>query len=238
MSMLTRRPDDALDHRVAGRKRRFVEAIGGAEAPNGRLGLVRARAHGRARAARRGRPRRRSGRVRSDRPPGRSRRRRATGRRRARPPRARPRARRCSSTKPRVSGVASTSDRRLRQTRVRARDEILRAAERGDHALEPLRRRAALERAPQRRGARIHVVREAREREQFGAERDRHPVKARVAPRAGQIVDGVADLDRVAGGAGERLVHVGDERDGRQAGVVGDRRDAGRELARSIAASP
>ena len=34
-------------------------------------------------------------------------------------------------------------DRRSRQTRVRARDEIRRPAERGDHALEPLRRRAA-----------------------------------------------------------------------------------------------
>ena len=91
-----------------------------------------------------------------------------------------------------------------------------------------------LERASQRRSAGVDVVRESREREQFGAERHRHPVKPLVAPRAGQIVDGVADLDRVAGGAGERLVHVGDERHGRQAGVVGDRRDAGRELPRSI----
>ena len=128
--------------------------------------------------------------------------------------------------------------RRLRQLLFRARDEILRAAERGDHALEPLRRGAGLKRASQCRGARIRVVREPGEREQFGAERDRHLVKALVAPRAGQIVDRVADLDRVAGGAGERLVHVGDERNGRQAGVVGDRRDAGRELSRSIAELP
>ena len=51
-------------------------------------------------------------------------------------------------------------DRRLRQSGMIARDEILWAAERRDHALEPLRRRARLERAPQRRGARVHVVRE------------------------------------------------------------------------------
>ena len=59
-------------------------------------------------------------------------------------------------------------------------------------------------------------------------------MQARVAFCAGQIIDGVADFDRVAGGAGQRFVHVGDERDGRQAGVGGDRRNAGRELARAF----
>ena len=83
-----------------------------------------------------------------------------------------------------------------------------------------------LERALQRRFSRAGVGREAGEREQFGAERHRHPIEARVAPCAGQVVDGVAHLDRVAGGAGERLVHVGDERDRRQAGVGGDGGDA------------
>ena len=81
------------------------------------------------------------------------------------------------------------------------------------------------------------VGREAREREQLGAERHRHPIEARIAPRAGQIIDGVAHFDRVAGGAGERLVHVGDERDRRQAGVGGDGGDALGELARAVRAS-
>ena len=87
-------------------------------------------------------------------------------------------------------------------------------------------------------GARVDVVREAGEREQFGAERDRHAIKARVAPRAGEVIDGVADLDRIAGGGGERLVHVGDERAGLQAGAVGDRREAVRQLARAVQGRP
>ena len=159
-----RRSGDALDHRVGGRKRRFAQAIGGAKALDGRFGLVGARAHARGRAARRGRPRPRSARARSGRPRDRSRRRRAPGRRRARPPRARPRARRCSTTKPARLGRRLDEDRRAGQKLVRARNEILRAAERGDHALEPLRRRAGLERAFQGRRARVDIGREARER--------------------------------------------------------------------------
>ena len=117
-------------------------------------------------------------------------------------------------------------DAARRQVRRRARDEIRRAAERGDHAFEPLRRGAALERALQSRAAPRQDRAQARERKQLGGERERHLDAAAVAARAGQIVDGVQHFERVAGGAGERLVHVGDERDRRQAGAVGDRRDA------------
>ncbi len=112
--------------------------------------------------------------------------------------------------------------------------EILRPAEARDHALEPLGRRARVERTLQRCGARLDVLCQPAEREEFGAERECHPVKARVALRCGQIVDGVADFDRIAGGAGERLVHIGDERDGREPGAAGHGGDAFRQLARAL----
>ena len=146
------RRGDALDHRVGGRKRRFADAIGGAKALRRRLGSCRDRAHECGRAARRGRPRRRSARARSGRRRGRSRRRRAPGRRRVdhgEPDRAnvdlfdepgRPRRR-------------VDQDRGARQKLMGALNEILRSAESCDHALEPLGRPAAVERAPQGRFA-------------------------------------------------------------------------------------
>ena len=91
-----------------------------------------------------------------------------------------------------------------------------------------------VKRALEGRGPCLGVARQSRQRKQFGAERHRHAVQARIAFCAGQIIDGVADFDRIAGGAGQRLVHVGDERDRRQAGVGGDGRDAGRELAGGV----
>ncbi len=117
---------------------------------------------------------------------------------------------------------------------MRPRNEVVGAAEAGDHALEPLGRRAGRQHAFQGGRARAGVGRETRKRQEFGPERDRHPIEARIAPCAGQIVDGVAHFDRVAGGAGERLVHVGDERHGREAGVVGDGGDALGELAGAV----
>ena len=76
-----------------------------------------------------------------------------------------------------------------------------------------LKRSAAApeERALKRRASRLDVRGEAREGKQFGAERERHLVEAHVAPLARQVIDSVANLDRVAGGAGQRLVHVGDQ---------------------------
>ena len=56
----------------------------------------------------------------------------------------------------------------------------------------------------------------------------------RVAAPSDEKIDGVADFDGVAGGAGERLVHVGDQRDGRQAGAGRDRRDALGQFARAL----
>ena len=43
---------------------------------------------------------------------------------------------------------------------------------------------------------------------------------------AGEEVDRVLHLDRIAGGGSERLVHVGDQRRGLQAGAVGHRDQA------------
>ena len=94
---------------------------------------------------------------------------------------------------------------------MRALHEIFRAAEAGDHALEPLDGRAALERALHAAAPCVNVVREAGEGQELCAERNRYTIEPFVALRAGQIIDGVAHFDRVAGGARERLVHVGDE---------------------------
>ena len=193
------------------------------------------RAHGPAPAAAPGRPRRRGRRARV-RPTAGSidvARRRA-GRRRARPPRARPRARRSPRTKPaRAAGAAATTGAAGRCARA-SREKVARAAERRDHALEPLRRRAAVERPLQLR-ARRRRDRRARPRsdQQLGGERERHLVQPRVAARAGEIIDRVEDLDRIAGGAGERLVHVGDQRDRRQAGAGRRRRRCSRASSRA-----
>ena len=76
---------------------------------------------------------------------------------------------------PRRSGGAAMTTTGAAAAARGAGEEVGRAAERGDHALEPLRRRAAVERALQR-GARPRDVVRARpaERQQFGAERQRH----------------------------------------------------------------
>ena len=55
---------------------------------------------------------------------------------------------------------------------------------------------------------------------------------------AGQEIDGVGDLDGIAGGRGERLVHVGDQRRGLQAGAVGDLDQAGRQRAGVARSAP
>ena len=73
---------------------------------------------------------------------------------------------------------------------------------------------------------------EAGETQKLAAERQRDPLQPLVLVFAGQEIDRVLHFDRVARGAGERLVHVGDQRHGRQAGAVRDRRDALRQLAR------
>ncbi len=72
------------------------------------------------------------------------------------------------------------------------------------------------------------------ERQQFGAEGNRYGVKARIALFAGEIIDGVLHFDGIAGGAGQGLVHIGDQRRpsaGRR--PVGHHSQALRQVARS-----
>ncbi len=72
------------------------------------------------------------------------------------------------------------------------------------------------------------------EHEHLGAQRERHLDQPLVARAAGQVVDRLAHLDRVAGGPAEHLVHVGQQRHRRQ--PVADRHldDRLRQLARTI----
>ena len=65
-----------------------------------------------------------------------------------------------------------------------------------------------------RRRAGGGVGREAGGGEELAAERHGHVVEAGVDLVAAQEAGGVRHLERVAGGGGERLVHVGDERAG------------------------
>jgi hypothetical protein len=60
----------------------------------------------------------------------------------------------------------------------------------------------------------------------LGAEGQSDCVEARLPARAGQVIERVGHFERVAGGAGERRVHVGDQRGGAQAGPLGHRDDA------------
>ena len=71
--------------------------------------------------------------------------------------------------------------------------------------------------------------------DQRRGERDRHLVQPRLALRAGQVVDRLAHLDRVAGRGAEHLVHVGQQRDGRQAGAAGDLDQRARQLLGGLA---
>ena len=66
------------------------------------------------------------------------------------------------------------------------------------------------------------AIGEAAERQHLAGEREHDRLEPRVAPRAGEEVDGVQHLDGIAGGGSERLVHVGDERARLQPRAVGD----------------
>ena len=80
--------------------------------------------------------------------------------------------------------------------------------------------------APEAKASRIRVGagggvgREAGGGEELAAERHGHVVEPAVDRVAAQEAGGVRHLERVAGGGGERLVHVGDQRAGRAAGAV------------------
>ena len=107
--------------------------------------------------------------------------------------------------------------------------QVGRAAERRDHMDEALRCRAAGEgvldfcdRLFARRG-------EPAEQQHLGGERYRDFMEAWLAPPAGQMVERIGDLERIAGGGGERLAHIGEQRPRRQAGAVADIAEALRQ---------
>ena len=74
--------------------------------------------------------------------------------------------------------------------------------------------------------------------EQLGAERHGHVPEPAVDDVAAQEAGGVRHLQRVAGGGGQRLVHVGDQRAGRAAGAVRHFDQARGQRAGVVAASP
>ena len=108
-----------------------------------------------------------------------------------------------------------------REVRLEVVEEARRAAEGRDHAVEALGGGAGGEGVADPRGARRSAsAREAGGGEELAAERDGDVVEPAVDLVAAQEAGGVRHLERVAGGGGERLVHVGDERAGRAAGAV------------------
>ena len=108
--------------------------------------------------------------------------------------------------------------RRTGQMRLERVEEVRRPAERRHHALEALGGRARGEGLAQAVGARRRRRREPGGVEELGPERHRHVEEAAVDDVAAQETRGRRHLERVAGGGGERLVHVGDQRPGRAAG--------------------
>src|SRR4029079_11649100 len=94
---------------------------------------------------------------------------------------------------------------------VRLLEDVGGPAELGDHRGE------ALGGGPAAQRLRRVAAGEAAEREELAGELDGDLDEARVARRAGEVVDRLADLERVAGRAPEDAVHVGDERARREA---------------------
>ena len=136
------------------------------------------------------------------------------GRRRARRRRGRARASRSPARCRRARRGRRATIGRRREMRARIR----RGSRAGRRAPRPCGR-SARRRAPEAkrlrrsgRAPRLDVGGEAAEQQHLGAERDRHVVERGSRRRAGQVVDRVGDLERVAGGGGERLVHVGEQR--------------------------
>ena len=148
---------------------------------------------------------------------------------------ARPTARASiACTKPARAPARGDDDRRRRQARARLGEESA-----GPPSAATMRSNlsaaAPLSSARSQRGARRgEVGGQAARDERFGGERQRHLVQPRVAAGAGEVIDGVEDFERIAGGAGERFVHVGDQRNRRHAGAG---RDAAMLCASSRAAS-
>ena len=108
------------------------------------------------------------------------------------------------------------------QVRLEVVEEVRRAAERGDHAVEALGGGAGGEGVADPRRAGRGVGGEAGGGEELAAERHGDVAEPAVDRVAAQEARGVRHLERVAGGGGQRLVHVGDQRPGRAAGAVRD----------------
>ena len=133
-------------------------------------------------------------------------------------------------TVPAASGATGRTTGAAARCVAGALDEVGRPAELGDHAREALRRRAGVQRLL-RGGARgVLVGLQAALDEQRGGERERHLVQPRLARGAREVVDRLAHLERVAGARAEHLVHVGQQRDGRQPGAARDLDERAGEL--------
>lgn len=134
---------------------------------------------------------------------------------------------------PRAIGGAGLDDRGARQVARAVLQEVVRPAQRRHHAAEYLGGAAVVERRLGARAAGGRAGRQAAQHDHLAGQRHRHLVQARIARAlALQISDGLGNLERIADGAAEHPVHVGDQRDRRQAGPVGDRDQTLREVAR------
>ena len=112
-------------------------------------------------------------------------------------------------------------------------------AERGGHRGEALGGGAGAQRLLGLRAALGAVAGQAGEREALAAQRERDLEQPRLGVlRVGQHLERLEHLDRVAGGAAEDLVHVGQQRAAAQAVALGDLDDRLRELARTLALGP
>ena len=111
---------------------------------------------------------------------------------------------------------------RARQVFVGVLHQVARAAEGGDHALEGLRGPAVAEHALQLAERGVEVCLQSAEDQEFGCQRHGDAVEAGDAMAALEMLDGDAHLQRIAGDGSERLVHGGDEGDGRKAGACRD----------------
>ena len=95
-----------------------------------------------------------------------------------------------------------------------------RAGRPGRRARRPSRAKRSAAAPLRSASARVARPRASRPARAASGERERDLVQPRLARGAGQAVDRLAHLERVARGAAEHPVHVGQQRDGRQPGAL------------------
>ena len=140
-----------------------------------------------------------------------------------------------AETTPGARRLDRHDDRRGGQLRDGRVEQVCRPAELGDHRAEALGGRAGLERvAPRPRAPRATSARSPPSTSSSAHSASVTSSSRCVARGAGQVVDRLAHLDRVAGGPAEHLVHVGQQRDRRQAVAARDLDDRPRELPRAV----